>query len=166
MFQVMCGGMTITGVMDEPTGLVVGALRSLDLAIDRVRTAFAQRYRITINDSLVVSHLAANGRRLRPSEIAARVLVTSGTMTPMLDRLEAANFVRREPNPDDRRSVIVVLTEEGSAALEEYREHFRKAVEDAVPEDLRKDFAHCMIQMADALHVVSTDMEAAREQRG
>ena len=121
--------MTITGVMDEPTGLVVAALRSLDLAIDRVRTAFAHRYRITISDSLVISHLAANGRRLRPGEIAARILVTSGTLTPMLDRLETAKFVRREPNPDDRRSVIVVLTEQGEAALAEYREQFRQAIE-------------------------------------
>ena len=121
--------MTITGVMDEPTGLVVAALRSLDLGIDRVRTAFAHRYRITIGDSLVISHLAANGRRLRPGEIAARILVTSGTLTPMLDRLETAKFVRREPNPDDRRSVIVVLTEQGDAALAEYREQFRSAIE-------------------------------------
>src|SRR5690349_8139787 len=103
------------------------------MTIDRVRTASAPRYRTTITDSLTVSYLAANRQRLRPSEIAARVLVTSGTMTPMLDRLEAANFVRREPNPDDRRSVIVVLTEVGARALDEYREHFRKAVQDAVP---------------------------------
>lgn len=166
MFQVLFGGMTITGAMDEPTGLVAAALRSLDLAIDRVRTAFAHRYRITINDSLVISHLAANGRRLKPSEIAARVLVTSGTMTPMLDRLEAAKFVRREPNPDDRRSVIVVLTEVGEAALAEYREHFRKAIEAAVPPEFRKDLAHCMNQLAGALHVVSTGMEATDDTDG
>jgi len=153
--------MTITGLMDEPTGLVVAALRSLDLAIDRVRTAFAHRYRITINDSLVISHLAANGHRLKPSEIAARVLVTSGTMTPMLDRLEAAKFVRREPNPDDRRSVIVVLTEIGDAALAEYRTEFRKAIENAVPPELRRDLAECMGKLARALHVVSTGLEAA-----
>jgi DNA-binding MarR family transcriptional regulator len=157
--------MTITGVMDEPTGHVVAALRSLDLAIDRVRTAFAHRYRITINDSLVISHLAANGRRLKPSEIAARVLVTSGTMTPMLDRLEAAKFVRREPNPDDRRSIIVVLTDVGDAALAEYRENFRKAIEQAVPPALRSDLAHCMTALAGALHVVSTDMETDGETR-
>src|SRR5690242_11549730 len=145
--------------MDEPTGLVVAALRGLDLCIDRVRTAFAHRYRITINDSLVISHLAANGHRLRPSEIAARVLVTSGTLTPMLDRLEAAKFVHREPNPDDRRSVIVVLTENGQAALAEYREQFRVAIENAVPPELRRDLADCMGKLAAALHVFSTGME-------
>jgi DNA-binding MarR family transcriptional regulator len=145
---------------------VVAALRSLDLAIDRVRTAFAHRYRITINDSLVISHLAANGRRLKPSEIAARVLVTSGTMTPMLDRLEAAKFVRREPNPDDRRSIIVVLTDIGDAALAEYRESFRKAIEEAVPPSLRSDLAQCMAKLAGALHIVSTDMEADGDPAG
>lgn len=154
--------MTITGVMDEPTGLVVGALRGLDLAIDRVRTAFAHRYRITISDSLVVSHLAANGRRLRPSEIAARILVTSGTLTPMLDRLESAGFVRREPNPDDRRSVIVSLTERGDAALAEYREQFRIAIEGAVPAELRTRLAECMDRLSDGLDQLAETMEAER----
>jgi DNA-binding MarR family transcriptional regulator len=149
---------TITGTMDEPTGLVVTALRSLDLGIDRVRTAFAHRYRITIGDSLVISHLAANGYRLRPGEIAARILVTSGTLTPMLDRLESAKFVRREPNPDDRRSVIVVLTEQGEAALDEYREQFRQAIEAAVPADMRRSLADCMTNLAAGLDKLATDM--------
>ncbi|HEY8302806.1 MAG TPA: MarR family transcriptional regulator [Jatrophihabitans sp.] len=157
--------MTITGVMDEPTGLVVSALRSLDLAIDRVRTAFAHRYRITISDSLVVSHLAANGRRLRPSEIAARILVTSGTLTPMLDRLETAGFVRREPNPDDRRSVIVALTERGDAALAEYREAFRVAIESAVPSDLRPRLADCMERLSEGLDQLAGTMESERVAR-
>ncbi len=152
--------MTITGVMDEPTGLVVAALRSLDLGIDRVRTAFAHRYRITIGDSLVISHLAANDGHLRPGEIAARILVTSGTLTPMLDRLESAKFVRREPNPDDRRSVIVVLTEQGEAALAEYREQFRVAIEAAVPAQLRAQLADCMTHLASGLDTLATEMAA------
>jgi DNA-binding MarR family transcriptional regulator len=151
---------TITGVMDEPTGLVVAALRSLDLGIDRVRTAFAHRYRITIGDSLVISHLAANDGHLRPGEIAARILVTSGTLTPMLDRLESANFVRREPNPDDRRSVIVVLTEQGEAALAEYREQFRVAIDAAVPAQLRTKLADCMTHLAAGLDTLATEMAA------
>jgi DNA-binding MarR family transcriptional regulator len=148
--------------MDEPTGLIVTALRGLDLAIDRLRTAFAHRYRITISDSLIVSHLAANNRRLRPSEIAARILVTSGTLTPMLDRLETAKFVRREPNPDDRRSVIVVLTDRGDAALAEYREQFRIAIEGAVPRELRARLADCMTSVSAGLDELATAMESER----
>lgn len=157
--------MTITGVMDEPTGLIVTALRALDLAIDRVRTAFAHRYGITISDSLIVSHLSANNRRLRPSEIAGRILVTSGTLTPMLDRLEAAGFVRREPNPDDRRSVIVVLTDRGDAALADYREQFRIAIEGSVPAELRVRLAGCMTSLSAGLDDLATAMESERVTR-
>jgi DNA-binding MarR family transcriptional regulator len=149
---------TITGVMDEPTGLVVTALRDIDLAIDRLRTAFAQRYRITINDSLVISHLSANDRRMRPSEIAARILVTSGTLTPMLDRLEAADFVRREPNPADRRSVHVVLTERGDRALTEYREQFRAAIEGAVPKSQRRQLAKWLAELSGALAGIASQL--------
>lgn len=148
--------------MDEPTRLLVAALRSLDLAIDRVRTSFAHRYRVTINDTLVMSHLAANERRLRPSELASRILVTSGTLTPMLDRLEAAGFVRREPNPGDRRSVHVVLTDLGQQVLVEYRDNFQAAIQDVVPDELRYRFAECLNDLSGALDKFATRMDEAR----
>lgn len=152
----------MTAATDEPTPLLVAALRNLDLAIDRVRSSFARRYRITINDSLVVSHLSANERRMRPSELAARILVTSGTLTPMLDRLEAAGFVRREPNPGDRRSVHVVLTDEGERAAVEYQEHFHAAIQDIVPRELRYKLAECLTDLSEALGEFATRIDDAR----
>jgi DNA-binding MarR family transcriptional regulator len=150
---------TVTGVLEEPTGLIIAALRTLNLSMDRVRTSFAHRYRITINDSLVISHLAANDRRLRPSELAGRLVVTSGTLTPMLDRLESAGFVYREPNPTDRRSVIVVLTDAGNDALAAYREQFRQAIETAIPPDLRRPLADCVARLSEALDDVAVNLD-------
>ncbi len=40
-------------------------------------------------------------------------------MTSRLDRLEEAGLVRRLPDPDDRRGVVVELTEEGSKAWDQ-----------------------------------------------
>ena len=80
----------------------------------------------------------------------------------MLDRLETAKFVRREPNPDDRRSVIVVLTDRGEAVLDEYRDHFREAIEKAVPVAMRRELADCVLKLSGALDTVSSNMEAAR----
>jgi MarR family transcriptional regulator, organic hydroperoxide resistance regulator len=40
-------------------------------------------------------------------KLARQTGLTTGGATVMLDRLEKAGFVRREPNPDDRRSVLV-----------------------------------------------------------
>jgi DNA-binding MarR family transcriptional regulator len=42
--------------------------------------------------------------------------LSSGAMTNRLDRLEAAGLVRRLPDPDDRRGVLVEPTEAGHAA--------------------------------------------------
>jgi DNA-binding MarR family transcriptional regulator len=50
--------------------------------------------------------------RLSPGALTANLLVTTGTMTNRIDRLEARGLVRRLPHPDDRRSVVVELTPE------------------------------------------------------
>ena len=57
-------------------------------------------------------------RALTPSEISERVLVASATMTATLDLLEGRGWVIRRPNPEDRRSVLVEVTEEGRATAD------------------------------------------------
>jgi MarR family transcriptional regulator, 2-MHQ and catechol-resistance regulon repressor len=47
------------------------------------------------------------------NELAERTLVTKGTLTGIIDRLEAKGYVRREVPPNNRRCFRVVLTVEG-----------------------------------------------------
>jgi MarR family transcriptional regulator, organic hydroperoxide resistance regulator len=44
-----------------------------------------------------------------PSRLAAGTGLSSGGVTVALDRLERAGYIRRKPNPDDRRSLLVAL---------------------------------------------------------
>jgi MarR family transcriptional regulator, organic hydroperoxide resistance regulator len=44
-----------------------------------------------------------------PGELARCTGLTTGGVTVMLDRLEKSGYVKREPNPRDRRSVLVRL---------------------------------------------------------
>jgi DNA-binding MarR family transcriptional regulator len=61
--------------------------------------------------------------QLTPGALLRATLVTSGTMTNRIDRLTEAGLVHREPDPSDRRGVLVTLTGEGrtrvDAALED-----------------------------------------------
>ena len=50
---------------------------------------------------------------LRMQELEERSLFTRSGLTRLVDRIEAAGLVRREPVPGDRRGVRVVLTPEG-----------------------------------------------------
>jgi DNA-binding MarR family transcriptional regulator len=56
-------------------------------------------------------------RRLRLHELARRVVLTRSGLTRMVDRLEAAGLLRREPDPADRRGAFAALTPAGHAAL-------------------------------------------------
>lgn len=55
---------------------------------------------------------------LTPSQISERMLVSSATMTATLDALEYRGWVRRTPNPEDRRSVLVEITADGRAVVD------------------------------------------------
>lgn len=51
--------------------------------------------------------------KLRMKELAAKIGVTTGTLTITIDKLEKKGFVERIPNPDDRRSYFITLTNNG-----------------------------------------------------
>ena len=53
----------------------------------------------------------------RPSELAAHAGVTRQAITKLLDELERLDLVRRDPDPDDGRGVIVRYTERGLVIL-------------------------------------------------
>ena len=59
------------------------------------------------------------GEPLEPSVIADRLIITTGSMTSMLNTLERRGFVRRRPHPDDRRKLLVAITATGRAVIEE-----------------------------------------------
>ena len=56
--------------------------------------------------------------QLTPGALLRATLVTSGTMTNRIDRLTEAGLVHREPDPRDRRGVLVTLTKEGKARVD------------------------------------------------
>src|ERR1700677_3689413 len=56
--------------------------------------------------------------QLTPGALLRATLVTSGTMTTRIDRLAAAGLVSREPDPRDRRGVLVTLSERGEAVVD------------------------------------------------
>jgi DNA-binding MarR family transcriptional regulator len=56
--------------------------------------------------------------QLTPGALLRATLVTSGTMTNRIDRLAAAGLVQREPDPRDRRGVLVTLSARGRAVVD------------------------------------------------
>ena len=57
---------------------------------------------------------------LRMKELAAKMGVTTGTLTMTVDRLEKRGLVVRMPHETDRRSILVTLTEAGREVFAEH----------------------------------------------
>src|SRR3954470_802488 len=55
-----------------------------------------------------------------PAELADAAGVTRATMTGLIDTLERDGLVKREPDPDDRRMMAVLLTPKGEKFLNEF----------------------------------------------
>jgi DNA-binding MarR family transcriptional regulator len=56
--------------------------------------------------------------RLSPTRLAKGLLLSSAGATSRIDRLEKRGYVRRLPDPNDRRGVLIELTDEGLAAVD------------------------------------------------
>ena len=65
---------------------------------------------------VLVALTNAPGGRLRLNELAERVVLSRSGLTRLLDRIEQAGLIRREPAPGDRRGAFAVLTREGERA--------------------------------------------------
>lgn len=85
--------------------------RHLDLAR---REAF-DRHGLEAGEFDVLAALRRSGPpyEMSPGRLGAATLVTSGTTSNRLDRLEGAGLIERLPDPSDRRSVRVRLTDAG-----------------------------------------------------
>jgi DNA-binding MarR family transcriptional regulator len=68
----------------------------------------------------VLSALRVSGPdRLSPTQLFRGLMLSSAGMTSRLDRLERRGYVRRAPDPNDRRGVLIELTGQGQAVLDE-----------------------------------------------
>jgi DNA-binding MarR family transcriptional regulator len=85
--------------------------RHLDRARDRAFSAHGLA--VWEFDVLVALRRAGPPYRRTPGQLLGETLVTSGTMTNRIDRLERRGLVVRVPVPDDRRGTWVALTDDG-----------------------------------------------------
>lgn len=132
---------------------VLSRVSRLARHLDRARKqAFAAHELETWEfDVLAALRRAGSPYQLSPGRLVAETLVTSGTMTNRVDRLVARGLVERQPDPNDRRGVLVSLTTVGrrrvDAALDELLAHERSLLAALEPDDAAR--------LADALRVLA-----------
>jgi DNA-binding MarR family transcriptional regulator len=100
---------------------IVDRVNGISRRIKRGMEATLAEHDLTVPDWHVLSTLRLAGveQRSTPGGLATDLELSSGAMTNRLDRLEEAGLLRRLPDANDRRVVVVELTEAGRAAWDE-----------------------------------------------
>ncbi len=101
------------------TEAVMNTMRTADMIFDRIGQLL-RPLNVSAAGGLVLGILRDRGR-MSPSAIGERLIVTRATVTGVVDSLERRGFVRRVPNPADRRSLLVEITPAGIAVVQELR---------------------------------------------
>ena len=105
---------------------IVQGLRRVDTGTYALRIRLAEKLGIgTIDINAMAFVGEVDG--LTPKDLGKTLNITTGSVTAMVDRLEAKGFMVRKPNPTDRRSVLLHLSPEGTDAMQWANDHFAAA---------------------------------------
>lgn len=122
-----------TGISSELSELV-DRLSRLSLANEQLRSALAKELEIGLPELSAVAYIENEGFTT-PKALASSLSIATGSATALIDRLVAAGLITREPNPSDRRSVLLTLTARGEQAMAQVRQRYAGAIEAALGDD-------------------------------
>ena len=112
---------------DEVTGRLADQLLGLSRRLHRAQRRLMEPLGITPAQGRLLRSLAHCCEPPRMADLAQRLDVVPRAVTTLVDALEAAELVRRVPDPHNRRVIRVELCERGRGALRELRQARRTA---------------------------------------
>ena len=100
---------------------VFSRITRLGRRTDRVRRAAFATHNLEPWEFDVLASLRRKGKphTMSPGQLMDELLVSSGTMTNRIDRLEAKGMVQRAPSATDRRAILVTATERGIRSVDQ-----------------------------------------------
>ena len=101
--------------LDLDTEGIVERIQSLERYVDRAMRETLDDFELTHGEYKLAMHLRYGGPPYtgKPGKLAKHLGLSTGAMTNRLDNMEKRGLIRRLDDPDDRRGVIVELTDAG-----------------------------------------------------
>jgi DNA-binding MarR family transcriptional regulator len=109
----------------------LAAVRDYGVHLTLFRNAMSEWAGLNVTDMECMRLLFLKGTAT-PTELARHTGLTSGATTAMLDRLEKAGLIVRQPNPNDRRGSLIAPAESSSERAASWFESARKAQDELI----------------------------------
>ncbi|MDO5534630.1 MAG: MarR family winged helix-turn-helix transcriptional regulator [Propionibacteriaceae bacterium] len=131
---------------------LVTQVQVLALASDRIGAAYASQHHLHTTDfrALAAIYRAERaGQPLTARQLADELRVSPGAVTYLVDRLTASGHVHRDPDPDDRRRVLLRFGEHGRQVAGAFFGPLGQAHAEAMASYSETDLATCLRFLSD-----------------
>jgi DNA-binding MarR family transcriptional regulator len=121
----------VTQTLDDPDGVASqpASVSANECIVEVVRTgtafvALASRvlssYQLSAAARQALAVLDGAGEPLSPTQIARRLIISTASVTSLLDTLERRKLVERRPDPNDRRRLLIAITPAAQRLVQQY----------------------------------------------
>jgi DNA-binding MarR family transcriptional regulator len=150
-------GQRVTAVSHRRVDWVSALIRLEIVLWERVDARLRERHKLSLAffESLYVISQAPDGS-LRVGDLARALRVTVGGTSKLVDRIESAGLIARQPDPDDRRAARVALTRDGerllSAATKTYEQEVAAFADPVLNAGEQREMHASITRLLDAAH--------------
>lgn len=151
--------------MSRGSGERAEAVRGWE-ALFRAQVALLRRFKrnfrgaeISLGEYDVLYNLTLfPGNRLRLHELNEHILLTQPSLSRLVDRMEQSGLVQRERDPDDRRGIIVTMTDHGAAVQRRVGREHADAIARYVGAGLTPEELRTLRGLCDKLRAAQADI--------
>lgn len=122
-------------------GSILLSLRRIIRSIDQHNKQLGRRYELTVPQLVCLRQMLVDGE-MTPGQLAKSVYLSQATVTGIIDRLADKGLVSRERSTQDRRKILVRLTERGIQMANDMpwplQERFSESLADLKEEDIEQ----------------------------
>ncbi|MEM8621736.1 MAG: MarR family transcriptional regulator [Actinomycetota bacterium] len=150
--------------MENNASVLFVQIRALGAAVDAFERAASRALDINRSDLHALNALEYGP--LSHRDLAERLDLSSGTVTTLVDRLVAAGYVERQPDPGDRRRIGVALT---AATYQAFARVYRPcgqavaASTSDLSDEARQVAADALERAADAISAAARELGVSRD---
>ena len=136
---------------------IVGLVRTGEAFVALANQAL-NGYQLSPAARQALAVLDGAGKPLSPTEIARRLIVTTASITSLLDTLQRRGLVERRPDPADRRRLLITITPAAQDLVRRFVPEIvalQASVMRDIPEEDRRQFAAVLARIQEAIAAAS-----------
>jgi DNA-binding MarR family transcriptional regulator len=142
---------------DSANEIIVGIVRAGEAFVALTNQAL-NGYQLSPAARQALAVLDGAGQPLSPTEIARRLIVTTASITSLLDTLQRRGLVERQPDPADRRRLLITITPAAQDLVRRFVPEvvaLQASVMKDIAEEDRRQFAAVLTRIREAIAAAS-----------